>query len=113
MFWTNQRTHVRRRIAARTKPESFRFFNTKSDESLGCGLLDKQPLYGEADLSTVRIAPPYGSAGGHLQVRIRQNDHGIFAAKFEHGGDQPFCASLGNASTRGHAAREHDFVRRG
>src|SRR5258707_14662569 len=101
MFWTNQRTHVRRRIAARTKPELFRFFHTKSDESLCCGLLYNQPLYGEADLSTVSIATPYGSAGNHLQVAARQNDHAMFASKFEDRGDQPYCPSLGKASTPG------------
>ena len=113
MFRPNQRANVGRGIAARTEPELFRFFNTEGDKPFHRQLFDKQSLDRKANLSAVRVAAPDSGARGHFQIRICQNDHGIFAAKFEYGGDQPFRAGLSNAPPSSHAACEYDFVRRG
>src|SRR6266567_9352184 len=70
-----------------TDTQLFRFFHAKRNEFFRRGLLDEQPLNRKANLAAIRVAAPDGRTGSHLKVCIRENDHGIFTAKFEHRGD--------------------------
>src|SRR5258706_5017305 len=106
MLRPDERADVGRRIAARTDAQFLRFLHAEGHKSYRDGLLDEEPLDREANLAAIRVAAPDGRAGGHLQVRIRENDHGIFTAKFEHGRNQFLCASLGNPAAAGYASCE-------
>ena len=75
-------------------------------------MLDEQPFDGKAHLATIRIAAPDGRAGYHVKVSIRENDHGVFAAKFENRWNQFFRAGFRHPPARGHASGKHHFVRR-
>src|SRR5216683_5897359 len=113
MLWTDQRADVCRGVASGTEPQLFCFFNAKPDELFRDPLLDEQPFDGKAHLATIRIAAPDGRAGYHVKVSIRENDHGVFAAKFENRWNQFFRTGFGHPPARGHASGKHHFVRRG
>src|SRR5260370_31710765 len=110
MLRPDERTDVGRRIASGPEAELFCFFHAEGHKSFRDGLLDEEPLDREANLAAIRVATPDGRTGGHLQVRIRENDHGVFSAKFEHGRNQFLCASLGNPAAGGYASCEYHFV---
>ncbi len=70
MLRPDERADVGRRVTSRPETQPFRFFNAERDKFLRRSLLDKQPLHGKADLSTIRVAAPDSRAEGHFQVRI-------------------------------------------
>src|SRR5258708_1812873 len=113
MLRTDQRADVRRGVAPGTEPQLFRFFNAKPDELFRDPLLDEEPFHGQTDLAAIRVAAPNGRTGCHVKVSIRENDHGVFAAKFENRWNQFFRTGFGHLPARGHASGEDHFVRRG
>src|SRR3989442_3916089 len=112
MLWTNERADVRRRVGSGTEPQLFRFFNAKPDELLRDPLLDEEPFHGQTDLAAIRVAAPNGRTGCHVKVGIRENDHSVFATKFENRWNQFFRAGFRHPPARGHASGKHHFVRR-
>src|SRR6266567_3986609 len=113
MLWTNERADVRRGVSSGTEPQLFRFFNAKRDEFFRDPLLDEEPLHGQTNLAAIRVAAPNGRTGRHIEVGIRENDHGVFAAKFENRWNQFFRTGFGDTPARCHASGEDHFVRRG
>src|SRR6266704_1032438 len=113
MLRTNERADVRRRVGSGTEPQLFCFFNAKPDELLRDPLLDEEPFHGQTDLAAIRVAAPNGRTGCHVKVSIRENDHGVFAAKFENRWNQFFRTGFSDTPARGHASGEDHFVRRG
>ncbi len=84
MLRTNQRTNIGCRIASRTEPQFFRFFDAQRKKLFLDGLFHKKPLDGKANLPAIRVAAPNGGARGNFEVRIGKNNHRVLAAKFEH-----------------------------
>src|SRR5260370_29769179 len=112
MLWTNERADVRRRVGSGTEPQLFRFFNAKPDELFRDPLLDEEPFHGQTDLAAIRVPAPNGRTGCHVKVSIRENDHGVFAAKFENRWNQFFRTGFGHPPPRAHASAKDHFVRR-
>jgi len=77
--------------------ELLRLLHTKRNEFFSGTLLNEQTLHGKTNLSTIRVATQTAALEA-LPVRIRKNDHGIFAAKFEHGRMSLFAQA---SATRG------------
>src|SRR6266699_2010105 len=113
MLWTNQRADVRRNVGSGTEPQLFRFFNATPDELSRDPLLDEEPFHGQTDLAAISVPAPNGRTGCHVKVSIRENDLGVFAAKFENRWNQFFRTGFGDTPARCHASGEDHFVRRG
>ena len=107
---TNQRADVGGGIAARTEAQLFGFFDAEGGEFFADGLLDEDSFDGEADLAAIGVAAPDGAAGGDVEIGVGENDHGVFAAEFEDGGNQVLGAGFGDTASGLDAAGEQNFV---
>ena len=87
MLRTNQRTNIGRRIASRPEAQLSRFFHTPRKKLFLDGLLHKKPLDRKAHLPAVRVTAPNRGARGNFEIRIRQDNHRILAAKLKHAGN--------------------------
>ena len=106
MLRADERADVGGRIGAGTGAQLFRFVHAEADEFFGGGFFDEKPLDGEADLAAIGVRPPYGGAGSGFEIGAGEDDHGVFAAKFEHGGNQVARASFSDTAAGSDAAGE-------
>jgi len=88
----------------------FVFFDAERGKFFGDGLLDKNAFDREADLAAVGEAAPNRAAGGDFETGIGEDDHRVFAAEFEDGGDEESRAGFGDAAAGFDTASEADFV---
>ncbi len=75
-------------IAAGAKLQLLCFCDAELGEFFGDGALHIDALDGEAGLSAIGEAAPDCGARSGAEVGVGQHDHGVFAAEFEHGGNQ-------------------------
>ncbi len=113
MLRANHGANVGGGVAAGAEAQLFCFRHATRGKFVADGLLDEEPLDGEANLAAICVAAPDSGAGGDVEVGIRENEHGVFAAEFENGGNQALGAGFGNATTSRDASGEQDFVRVG
>src|SRR6266850_629032 len=110
---TDERADIRGGIASRSKAKFLGFRNAQGCERFADGFFDEKAFDGQTNLATIRVAPPHGGTGRHVEVSISENDHRVFAAKFENRWNQFFCTRFRDAAAGGHASREQYFVRSG
>src|SRR5713226_9885327 len=113
MVRANQWADIRCGVVTRTETQLFGFFEAERGESLADGLFNKEAFDGEANLTAIRVAAPDGRAGSDVEIGVRKNDHGIFAAEFQHAGDEFFGAGFRDAAAGGDTAGEQDLLRGG
>src|SRR5882672_7651175 len=106
MLRTNERADIRGRVATRTEAEFFRFCDAQCCERFADGFFNEKPLDGQTNLAAVRVAAPHGGAGRNVEVGIGENDHRVFAAKFENRWNQFLPARFHNTTPGYHASRE-------
>jgi len=106
----DERADIGGGIASGAEAEFLSFFHAAIDKCFADGLFDEEAFDGKADLAAIGEAAPDGAVCGDFEVGVGQDEHGVFAAEFENGGDEFFCAGFGDAAPGRDAAREHDFV---
>src|SRR5262249_33653562 len=89
----NQRPHVGCRIPTGAKPQALGFFHTKVGETIGDSLFNENPLDRKTYLSAIGVAAPNGGARSNVKIGVGKNQHGVFAAEFEHARNQVASAS--------------------
>src|SRR5579884_1979786 len=67
-------------------------------------------LYGKARLPGIHKRAPHGGAGSGVKVGVIQHQHGIFAAEFEHHGQQPRGSGLRYPLACGYASSKNNFL---
>src|ERR1700756_818201 len=87
MLRANHRADIGIGIVAGTNTQLFRFCHAAGGKLIADGLLDEEALDGKTDLAAIRVAAPDGGAGGDIEVGVSQDEHGIFAAEFQHSGN--------------------------
>src|ERR1700676_3962752 len=83
----NHRADIRGGVVAGADAQLLRFCHTAGGELIAYRLFDEEAFDGKTNLAAIRVATPDGGAGGDVEVGIRQDDHGVFAAKFQHRGN--------------------------
>ena len=107
---TNQRPNVGIFVATRPEAKLLRFRHAAAHKLFGDGFLDEQSFHRKTDLPAICVAAPHRGARGHIQIRVAQNQHGVFAAQLQHGGNQIARARFGHVFAGIHAAGEKYFV---
>src|ERR1700719_1921047 len=109
MLRTDHRTDVSGGVVSGADAQLFGFWHAARGEFIAHGLLDKEPLDGEADLAAICVTAPDGGAGCDVEVGIGKDEHGVFAAEFEHGWDETLGACFTDAAAGCYATCEKDF----
>ena len=97
-------------VRGRAEPQLFRFLGAHLSKPFGDGLLDVDSFHRNARLPAIHEAAPHSRARSDFEIGIGQDEHGILAAKLEHGRNQLPGASFRDALPGRHAAREENFV---
>lgn len=79
-------------------------------EGVGDGLVDVQPLDGDAQLARGGEAGPDGAGGRLLYVGVLKDQHGVLAAEFEGDADQAGGGAPGDLAAGAGGAGEGDVV---
>src|SRR5260370_426656 len=104
---------ARRRLAMTSPREASRghtLAESAKGESIAYRLLDEEALDGETNLTAICVAAPNRGARGDVEVRIGEDNHGVFAAKLEHRGNQALGAGFRDAAAGRDTSGEQDFV---
>src|SRR5258708_17268236 len=97
-------------VIARAEAKLFRFRDAARSKLIAYRLLDEEALDGKTNLPAIRVAAPNRGACGDVEVRIGEDEHGVFATKLQHRRNQPLGAGFGDAAACCHTSREQDFV---
>ena len=75
------------------------------------GSFHEKALDRKANLAAIRVTAPDRAARRGVEIGVGEDEHGVFAAEFEHGGNELARAGFGDTAAGGDAAGEDQLVR--
>ena len=110
LFEADERAEIGIRKSAVADFQFGDFLQAEAEEARIDAAMDVTAFDGDTGLSGVHHGTPDGGTGGGVEVGILEDDHGVFAAKFEGDGKQALCGGDSDPASGGDTAGENQLI---